>query len=231
MDCCNGFKTSYFSGFISFLFYVYTVLEFSYFHFQLSFSFLISLLIPHQQPEPEPVDYIDLLKTTEVSEKYWYLESVLRLEEEINRNIELIGKFATKTGESDDITMVAGIELNKVKLLKKGKLKMFRNLCLVALKEIPPIEGDKEVTVDDLEGFWCLLGIEADKHRQLVDNITKERIVKKSKVPVVKNKTTPTSLRVCKSNIDERNRKYMERMKKLKERAAKPIVRSPFLRA
>ncbi|XP_015791222.1 uncharacterized protein LOC107367964 [Tetranychus urticae] len=237
-----------FSGFITFLLHFCTIAKSIYLCIMsLICDMMVRKKIVMEHDKTVMEHEKTVMEPSQVSQKYWYLENVLKLEEEINRNIEIISKVAEAAEEDDDIRMVTSIELSKSKMLKKGKLKMFRDLCLVALKEIPPIEGDKEVTIDDLDGFWCLLSIESEKHRQSVTEILKPRSISdKEKVNIVnqseqsqnkvnkaqcepsilaeKQAARQAAIKVKKTNIDERNRKYMERMKKLKEKKAKPVL-------
>ncbi|XP_074595348.1 uncharacterized protein LOC141850589 [Brevipalpus obovatus] len=157
----------------------------------------------------------------EISSKYSFLDDVMRLNDELNRNISYLQSILTCENKEEPIYEVAMCEINKAKLLRRGKMKTFMDLCLVAIGEMKPFEGDMPVNVGDLEGYWSLLDIEVQKHRRVMDNILRPQAIRS---PYRSPRLAVKGSRKQKANIEDRNRKYMERMRKLKERNTKNIL-------
>lgn len=156
--------------------------------------------------------------------KLGFLDEGICLSDEITRNILHLQSIINCENTNEQVKQNAACELSKSMLLLKGKLKTFLDLCMVALGERDPFESDEPVNVTDLDGYHSLLAIEIDKHREVMNEILNPTIKPDPVKCVIKAtlKDKPKLVQVQKAVIDERNRKYMERMKKLREIRCKP---------
>lgn len=165
-----------------------------------------------------------------VKAKFSYFDECLKIEDEIKRLIKLFIVKLNLDDIEDDLREEINCEMNKANLLLNGKLKMFNNLCLISLKEMDLIEDNKHVNISDLEGYYNLLEIELIKIRrssELIINrndMTKDDEEKENQVVVKKKRPAKVVNKIQASNISERNRRYIERMKKLKEKSHNTIT-------
>lgn len=165
--------------------------------------------------------------STETCIKLSFLDEGVCLSDEITRNMYYLQSLINCENSSEELIENATCELNKASLLLKGKLKTFFDLCLVAINEKEPFESDEPVNSTDLDGYWYLLAIEVEKHRAAINKFIYPPILEHPQEsdtklgPKIISKEKPKLVQLQKSNIDERNRKYMERMKKLREMRCK----------
>ena len=186
-------------------------------------KYILSLLyfyVPNESKEEPEI----------VKAKFSYFDECLKIEDEIKRLIKLFIVKLNLDDIEDDLREEINCEMNKANLLLNGKLKMFNNLCLISLKEMDLIEDNKHVNISDLEGYYNLLEIELIKIRrssELIINrndMTKDDEEKENQVVVKKKRPAKVVNKIQASNISERNRRYIERMKKLKEKSHNTIT-------